>query len=93
MMTRNIPYVKSYDPNGVLINPIVGLYESGKSMRSWKRSYGKKTKTNNRQSTLGRIIQSIPIIREEKDKKTGAMMAIFEGKFKFVRHIIFFQPS
>lgn len=39
---RNVPYVKKFDDNGKVTNPIVGIYSSGKSDRKLRRSFNKK---------------------------------------------------
>lgn len=37
-MNKNIPYKKQYDQEGVLLNPIIGSYESKLPNRSQRRS-------------------------------------------------------
>ena len=86
---RNVPYVIIRNEQGEITNPIVGYYESGKSIRSWKRSFGKRPKNNCRKAARGRQIQQVPLfesmmIGEVKVKR-------FTGKFKQIRHSVFAQ--
>lgn len=41
--TTNIPYVKKYDANGRLINPIKGVYSSNGPNRRQRRMYLQKS--------------------------------------------------
>jgi len=42
--STNIPYVKRFDENGVLLNPIRGIYQSLDTNREQRRSELQKTK-------------------------------------------------
>ena len=76
----NKPYVKQYDENGVVTNPIKGILLHGEPNRQERRSEFKKQRQhNNRKSTLGRQTQIVSgiQIRHETNNALTRKIALF----------------
>lgn len=60
----NTPYVKKYDKNGEVSNPIIGHYPSlGPNRKMRRLDKNRPRLMNNRKPTAGRRIQLIPLFR------------------------------
>jgi len=77
----NVPYVKQYDENGLITNPIVGKYTNNFLNRSNRREKPPRF-MNNSNSThivVNGGIRYLKSLQKEVDK---------EGKLKYIYHYI-----
>ena len=93
----NTPYVKKFDKNGQLINPIEGIYKSESQNRSERRRKPTRFRGNKKGISLTivktekykRVIQLIQVI--QKDKKGKPLPQTVENnhtKIKTVNHYV-----
>lgn len=79
----NVPYVKEYDSNGILINPIKGLYKNEYKNRKQRRDYLHKNRFANNKKTA-----QIVVIGRFKFKKLRQLVACANKEFKYINHLL-----
>ncbi len=78
----NVPYTKSYDSMGVLINPIDKIYKNEHKNRAGRRLFLQKSRFMNNRKTSQMII-----IGGTRFKKTRQIIVNGHGRVKHITHL------
>ncbi len=79
----NVPYTKSYDSMGVLINPIDKIYKNEHKNRAGRRLFLQKSRFMNNRKT-----SQMTIIGKIRFKKIRQIIVDGHGGVKYINHLI-----
>ena len=79
----NTPYVKEYDENGVVLNPIIGSYKTESANRQNRRSHLQKDRFYGESKNF-----HLTVVGRKRYTRKKQRVSNGNGGFKFIEHYL-----